>query len=128
MMLRQRVCDLMTRVHGISPELAAYHVGEMSPSEVRQRFLMYVRDRIAGPELSVAGSKTEPVNVSSTLDQKTGQADPVSLQQKISKLIVASHVISPELACYHVSQMDETELLLRFQQYVGAELKGKGSS
>jgi hypothetical protein len=65
-MLRQRVCDLMIRVHRISPELAAYHVREMPPGEVRQRFLMYVRDRIGGAELSAEGPKTEPVNVSST--------------------------------------------------------------
>jgi hypothetical protein len=59
---------------------------------------------------------------------KTGQADPLSLQQKISKLMVAAHGISSELARYHVSQMDRSELLFRFQQYAGMELKGKGSS
>jgi hypothetical protein len=66
MMLRDRVRELMVRVHRISPELAAHHVREMTPSEVKRRFLMYVRDRSAGAELSVAGPKTEPVNVSST--------------------------------------------------------------
>jgi hypothetical protein len=43
MMLRQTVSELMVRIHQISPELAAYHVREMAPSEVKRRFLMYVR-------------------------------------------------------------------------------------
>ena len=64
MMLRQRVCDLMVRVHRIAPELAAYHVREMTPSEVKQRFLMYARARCdAGMELSVAGPTIKAVNV-----------------------------------------------------------------
>lgn len=65
-MLRDRVRELMVRVHRIPPELAACHVREMTPLEVKQRFLMYVRNRISGAELSVAGPKTELVNVSST--------------------------------------------------------------
>ncbi len=66
MTLRQRVCDLMVRVHRISPELAAYHVRTMAPSEVKRRFLMYVRPRISGMELSAAGPKPRAGNVSST--------------------------------------------------------------
>jgi hypothetical protein len=50
--LRQRVSDLMVRVHRISPELAASHVREMAPSEVKRRFLMYVLPRIAGSQVS----------------------------------------------------------------------------
>ena len=59
MMRRQRVRELMVRVHRISPELAAYHVRAMTPSEVKQRFLMYMRPRLAGAELSVAGPKIQ---------------------------------------------------------------------
>jgi len=57
--LRQVVSELMVRVHRISPELADYHVRKMGPSEVKQRFLYYVRLRIAGAELSVAAQKSE---------------------------------------------------------------------
>lgn len=52
-------------------------------------------------------------------DQKTGRPDPLSLQRKISKLMVAAHGISFELASYHVARMDEAELLFRFCQYAG---------
>jgi hypothetical protein len=63
MMRRQRVRELMVRVHRISPELAAYHVRAMTPSEVKQRFLMYMRPRLAGAELSVASPKSSAGNV-----------------------------------------------------------------
>jgi hypothetical protein len=43
MTLRQRVCDLMVRVHRISPELAAYHVREMSAADLAWRVQMYGR-------------------------------------------------------------------------------------
>jgi hypothetical protein len=48
--LRQTVRELMVRVHRISPELAAYHIRQMTPSEVKRRFLMYVLPRISGAE------------------------------------------------------------------------------
>lgn len=51
MMLRDRVRELMVAVHRISPELAAYHVRQMSPGEVKRRFLMYVLPRVSGVEL-----------------------------------------------------------------------------
>jgi hypothetical protein len=56
MMLRDRVRELMVGVHGISPELAAAHVREMSPSEVKRRFLMYVRPRISGTGLETVST------------------------------------------------------------------------
>ena len=64
--LRQRVTELMVWVHLIPPGLAEYHVQEMENAEVWRRMQMYVRLGAAGMELSVAGPKTEPVNVSST--------------------------------------------------------------
>jgi hypothetical protein len=54
MMLRDRVRELMVRVHRISPELAASHVRQMSPSEVKRRFLMYVLPQVSGPVPRVA--------------------------------------------------------------------------
>jgi len=48
--LRDRVAQLMVQRHEISPELAAYHVAQMTPREVKQRFLFYV----SGPVLRVA--------------------------------------------------------------------------
>jgi hypothetical protein len=59
--LRHTIREVMVRIHRISPELAAYHVREMDDTEVERRFRSY-----AGTESSVAGPKTEPVNVSST--------------------------------------------------------------
>jgi len=44
----------MVRIHRISPELAAYHVRQMAPAEVRRRFLMYVLPRVSGPIRRVA--------------------------------------------------------------------------
>jgi hypothetical protein len=64
--LRSTVSELMVRVHRISSELAASHAREMTPLEVKQRFLMYVRNRIPGAELSVVGPKSRAGNVSST--------------------------------------------------------------
>jgi len=59
---------------------------------------------------------------------KTGQADLVSFQQKISKLMVAAHGISNELALFHASRMDRSELFRRLRMYTEAELKGKGKA
>lgn len=53
--LRQTVSECMVRIHGISPELADYHVRQMTPLEVKGRFLMYIG--LAEAELSVAGPK-----------------------------------------------------------------------
>jgi DNA-binding Lrp family transcriptional regulator len=49
--LRSRVAELMVETHKISPEVASAHVREMEASEVKRRFLMYVRERIAPMEL-----------------------------------------------------------------------------
>lgn len=62
--LRETVSECMVRIHGISPELAEYHVRQMMPSEVKRRFLMYIG--ISGSELSAAGPRRRAVNVSST--------------------------------------------------------------
>ncbi|MGB6774611.1 MAG: hypothetical protein WBE45_09550, partial [Terriglobales bacterium] len=51
--LREIVAEQMVEVHRISPELAAYHVRQMMPSEVKRRFLFYVR-RVSGPIFRVA--------------------------------------------------------------------------
>lgn len=61
--LRKIVSELMVRAHRTSPELATSHVRQMAPSEVKRRFLMYVRPRIAGAELSVAGPKSSAGDV-----------------------------------------------------------------
>lgn len=54
--LRQTVAEQMVRIHRISPELAAYHVRQMAPKEVKERFLFYVRSihRVSGPVVHVA--------------------------------------------------------------------------
>jgi len=54
--LRQQVSELMVRRHLIPVELAAYHVAQMPNSEVRRRFLMYVR---MGTELSAEANTRE---------------------------------------------------------------------
>jgi hypothetical protein len=50
--LRHTVADLMVQIHKIAPELAEQHAREMEPSEVKRRFLFYVRPRLPGAELS----------------------------------------------------------------------------
>lgn len=45
--LRQRVSEMMVRVHLIPPDLAEYHVQRMPPSEIRERFKMYVKFGLA---------------------------------------------------------------------------------
>ena len=45
--LRQRVSEMMVRVHLIPPDLAEYHVRQMPPSEIRERFKMYVKFGLA---------------------------------------------------------------------------------
>jgi hypothetical protein len=67
--LRGTVADLMVRVHRISPELAATHTRQMPASEVKQRFLWYVRNlTTTGAELSASDPNVAPRsgNVSST--------------------------------------------------------------
>jgi hypothetical protein len=64
--LRQVVSELMVRIHRISPELADLHVREMEPSEVKWRFLFYVRSGLAGMELSVASATLRAGYESST--------------------------------------------------------------
>ncbi len=61
--------------------------------------------------------------------QKFSRAEDVpasTLPEFIVRFMVRAHLISPELAAYHVSQMDEAELLRRFRQYAGAELSVAG--
>jgi len=43
--MRQTVAEQMVRIHRISPELAAYHVRQMAPKEVKERFWFYVYSR-----------------------------------------------------------------------------------
>jgi len=50
--LRQTVAGQMVRIHEISPELAEYHVRQMTPFEVKQRFLFYVRSGLAKTDRS----------------------------------------------------------------------------
>jgi len=45
-----------------------------------------------------------------------------TLCRQIARSMIRVHRISPELARYHASQMDEAELLFRFQKYAGMEL------
>lgn len=63
--LRQTVAEQMVEAHRISFDLARYHVGLMAPSEVKRRFLFYVRHR-SGAELSAVGPPLRAGNVSST--------------------------------------------------------------
>jgi hypothetical protein len=66
--LRHTVADLMVQIHKIAPELAEQYAREMEPSEVKRRFLFYVRSGLSRPgaELSVAGKQIRGVNVSSS--------------------------------------------------------------
>jgi len=66
-------------------------------------------------------------NFGDSARSKNSQADLVSFQQKISKLMVAARGISPALALFHASRMDRSELFRRLRMYTGT-LKGKGSS
>jgi len=64
--LRQTVSEIMVRVHLVPPELADRWVREMTPHEVKRRFLYYVRSglaKTAGMELSVASATIRAVNV-----------------------------------------------------------------
>jgi hypothetical protein len=45
--LRQRVSEMMVRVHLIPPDLAAQHVREMPQAEVWERYRMYVKFGLA---------------------------------------------------------------------------------
>lgn len=49
-----------------------------------------------------------------------------SLRQSVSELMVIIHLIDPELADFHVSQMDDVEVYERFQHYTGMELSAVG--
>jgi hypothetical protein len=59
--LRQTLAEIIVRVHLIPPDLADYHVRRMTPREVKQRFLFYVRAGLSKPgaELSAASAKSE---------------------------------------------------------------------
>ncbi len=63
--LRQAVTDLMVAVHGITPELAAVHAGEMTEVELAWRFERYMNMSME-MELSAASANPRRVNVSST--------------------------------------------------------------
>jgi hypothetical protein len=45
-----------------------------------------------------------------------------TLRRKVSELMVRVHQIAPELADYHIVQMDEEELQQRLRRYSGMEL------
>ena len=45
-----------------------------------------------------------------------------NLRRTISELMIDVHLIAPELAEYHVAQMDQIELWRRFSMYTGMEL------
>ena len=65
--LRQQICELMVRVHRITPELAEYHVSGMSSSDLEFRLQMYARlGFTAGMELSAVGPTSRAGNAVST--------------------------------------------------------------
>jgi len=67
--LRQTVRELMVSIHLITPELAYYHVADMSDEDLAFRLRMYERlglIEIAGTELSVVGPQTRAGNAVST--------------------------------------------------------------
>lgn len=76
MMLRDRVRELMVRVHRISPELAASHVRQMSPSEVKRRFLMYVLPQVSGPVPRVAKGAIGNLTING-MEDRAGKPMPV---------------------------------------------------
>jgi len=49
-----------------------------------------------------------------------------TFRQFVASQMVRVHKISPELAAYHVSQMDEAELQFRVRMYAGMELSVAG--
>jgi hypothetical protein len=49
-----------------------------------------------------------------------------TLRQSVARSMVRVHRIAPELADYHVSQMDEPELLFRVRMYAEAKLSVAG--
>ncbi len=67
--LRQDLTVTMARVHDISEELAAYHVSQMSDSELAWR-----REKYAEMELSAAGS-TPPERSTSVLPGSDARND-----------------------------------------------------
>jgi len=56
----------MVAIHRISPQLADYHVAEMSDEDLAFRLQMYHRLGIAGAELSVVGPNLRSGDLSST--------------------------------------------------------------
>jgi hypothetical protein len=49
-----------------------------------------------------------------------------NLRRAVSELMVEVHLITPELADYHVARMDQVELRDRFRMYTGMELSVVG--
>lgn len=49
-----------------------------------------------------------------------------NLRRAVSELMVEVHLITPELADYHVERMDQAELWQRFVMYTGMELSAEG--
>jgi hypothetical protein len=49
-----------------------------------------------------------------------------NLWRAVSELMVEVHLITPELADYHVARMDQVELRDRFRMYTGMELSAEG--
>jgi hypothetical protein len=67
MNLRPTLSALMVRLHRITPQLADYHLAQMSDPEVEEHFEMYRRNGLATDvELSAVGLSHRSGDVSST--------------------------------------------------------------
>lgn len=64
--LRQKISELMVAIHRITPELAEYHIADMSEDDLQFRLRMYTRLGLAGVELSVVGPTIRSGDLSST--------------------------------------------------------------
>jgi hypothetical protein len=49
-----------------------------------------------------------------------------NLRRTVSQLMTEIHLITPQLADYHVAGMDQVELWRRFRMYTGTELSVEG--
>jgi len=49
-----------------------------------------------------------------------------SLRVEVQELMVEIHLIPPDLATYHINQMDDPEIERRFHMYTGIELSAAG--
>jgi hypothetical protein len=44
---QQMIAELMVAAHGITPELAEFHAGEMDKDELAARLIMYIKNGVA---------------------------------------------------------------------------------